>query len=129
VEIFEEPKVDCHVHIVDPRRFPYDRDTPYRPAGQEIGTAAQFRAVMQAYGVRHALLVGPNSGYGFDNRCMLDAFGPEGCLWASDWPHLKAPERLDYGPLLLLAQDLMPDARVRRQVMWETPRLLFGFGA
>ena len=275
MEIFEEPKVDCHVHIVDPRRFPYDRDTPYRPAGQEIGTAAQFRAVMQAYGVRHALLVGPNSGYGFDNRCMLDAiehgegrfrgvgvvpndvssarlaelkargvlgvtvnvsltgvdhfsdadplfnrladqdmfaqiqyekhqligllpligrtrtrllidhsgrpdvaaglnqpgfqallrlagygrafvklsgmskfsavscpfgdarpyqralldaFGPEGCLWASDWPHLKAPERLDYGPLLLLAQDLMPDARVRHQVMWETPRLLFGFG-
>lgn len=275
VTIFDEPKIDCHNHIVDPRRFPFREDTPYRPAGQEIGTAVQFRAVMQAYGVRHALLVGPNSGYGFDNRCMLDAiargegrfkgvavvpndvtsarladlrsqgvvgvtvnvsiegvahfshadtlfnrladldmfaqiqyekdqlvgllpligrtrtrllidhsgrpdagaglnqpgfqallrladtgrafvklsgmskfstmaypfadtqpyqrallgaFGPEGCLWASDWPHLKAPERLDYGPLLLLAQELMPDPQLRRRVMWETPRQLFGFG-
>ncbi|MBV2181110.1 MAG: amidohydrolase family protein [Castellaniella sp.] len=274
--IFDEPKIDCHNHIIDPQRFPYREDTPYRPAGQEIGTAIQFRAVMQAYGVRHALLVGPNSGYGFDNRCMLDAiahgegrfkgigvvpndvsaarladlksqgvlgvtvnvsiegveyfshadtlfnrladldmfaqiqyekdqlvgllpligrtrvrllidhsgrpdaaaglnqpgfqallrladtgrtfvklsgmskfstmaypfadaqryqralldaFGPEGCLWASDWPHLKAPERLDYGPLLLLAQDLMPDSQVRRRVMWETPLRLFGFGS
>ncbi|MGA0582409.1 MAG: amidohydrolase family protein [Castellaniella sp.] len=61
-------------------------------------------------------------------QALLDAFGPEGCLWASDWPFLKAPERLDYGPLLLLAQDLMPDAQARRQVMWDTPRRLFGFG-
>ncbi|MGB3425314.1 MAG: amidohydrolase family protein [Castellaniella sp.] len=275
MSIFDEPKIDCHLHIFDPHRFPYREDTPYRPTGQEIGTAIQFRAVMQAYGVPYALLVGPNSGYGFDNRCMLDAiaqgegrfkgvgvvpndvsaarlaelkaqgvlgvtvnvslagvdhfsqadtlfnrladldmfaqvqyekdqllgllpligrtrarllidhsgrpdaaaglnqpgfqallrladtgravvklsgmskfsalahpfadarpyqqalldtFGPEGCLWASDWPFLKAPERLDYGPLLRLAQDLMPDPQVRRQVMWETPRRLFGFG-
>ncbi len=28
---------------------------------------------MDAYGIRHALLVGPNSGYGLDNRCLLDA--------------------------------------------------------
>jgi hypothetical protein len=28
---------------------------------------------MQAYGTRYALLVGPNSGYGLDNACMLDA--------------------------------------------------------
>lgn len=275
MSVFDEPRIDCHLHIIDPQRFPYREDTRYRPVGQEIGTAIQFRAVMRAYGVRHALLVGPNSGYGFDNRCMLDAiaqgegrfkgvgvvpndvsaarlaelrsqgvlgvtvnvslegvehfsqadtlfnrladldmfaqiqyekdqllgllpligrtrtrllvdhsgrpdtaaglnqpgfqallrladtgralvklsgmskfstmaypfadtrpyqqalldaFGPEGCLWASDWPFLKAPERLDYGPLLLLAQDLMPDAQARRQVMWDTPRRLFGFG-
>ncbi|MGB3274837.1 MAG: amidohydrolase family protein [Castellaniella sp.] len=275
MSVFDEPRIDCHLHIIDPQRFPYREDTRYRPAGQEIGTAIQFRAVMRAYGVRHALLVGPNSGYGFDNRCMLDAiaqgegrfkgvgvvpndvsaarlaelrsqgvlgvtvnvslegvehfsqadtlfnrladldmfaqiqyekdqllgllpligrtrtrllvdhsgrpdtaaglnqpgfqallrladtgralvklsgmskfstmaypfadtrpyqqalldaFGPEGCLWASDWPFLRAPERLDYGPLLLLAQDLMPDAQARRQVMWDTPRRLFGFG-
>lgn len=273
--VFEEPKIDCHNHLFDPLRFPYRDDTPYRPAGQEIGTVVQFRAVMQAYGVRHALLVGPNSGYGFDNRCMLDAiaqgdglfkgvavvpndvstaqladlksqgvlgvtvnvaflgvdhfsaadtlfnrladldmfaqiqyehdqllgmlplfgrtrtrlvvdhsgrpdvaaglnqpgfqallrladtgrttvklsgvskfsaqvhpfadarpyqqalleaYGPERCMWGSDWPHLRAPERIDYGPLLMLAQDLMPDPQVRRQVMWETPRRLFGFG-
>ena len=28
---------------------------------------------MDAYGVRHVLVVGPNSGYGTDNRCLLDA--------------------------------------------------------
>jgi predicted TIM-barrel fold metal-dependent hydrolase len=275
VTLFEEPKIDCHLHIVDPLRFPYSEDTRYRPTGQEIGTAAQFRAVMQAYGIQYALLVGPNSGYGFDNRCMLDtiahgegrfkgvavvpndasaarlaelksqgvlgvtinvalegvdhfsgvdtlfnrladldmfaqiqvehdqlvgmlpliertrtqlifdhsgrpditaglnqpgfqallrladtgratvklsgmskfsaqswpfadaqiyqralldAYGPERCMWASDWPHLRAPERLDYGTLLLAAQHLMPDAAVRRQVLWDTPRRLFGFG-
>ena len=275
MHLFEEPKIDCHNHLFDPLHYPYSADTRYRPAGQEIGTLTQFRAVMQAYGVQHALLVGPNSGYGFDNRYLLDAiaqgegrfkgmavvpldvsaarlaelkaqhilgvtfnvaldgvdhyrqadtlfnrladldmfaqiqvekdqlvgmlpliertrtrllvdhsgrpdaaaglgqpgfqallrlaytgrvavklsglykfsaqvypfadampyqrallaaYGPEHCLWGSDWPFLRAPERLDYGPLLVLAQSLMPDPAVRHQVFWETPRQLFGFG-
>jgi predicted TIM-barrel fold metal-dependent hydrolase len=276
MSIFDEPKIDCHNHVIDPRHFPYIENTRYRPSGQEIGTALQFRAVMQAYGVQYALVVQPTSGYGTDNRCMLDAlahgegrlkgiglvpndvsaarlaelksqgvlgvtvnlsiegvdyfsqadtlfnrladldmfaqiqyqkdqltgllpligrtrtrllfdhagcpdvraglnqpgfqallrladtgrahvklsgmskysnepypfqdtqpylralldaFGPEHCMWASDWPHLKAPERLDYGPLLRYAEALMPDAAVRHQVLWETPFHLFGFGA
>ena len=70
--IFEEPKIDCHVHVLDPVRFPYQANTHYAPAGQEIGTPAQLAVVMDAYGTRHALLVGPNSGYGLDNSCMLD---------------------------------------------------------
>ncbi|SUD71108.1 putative 2-pyrone-4,6-dicarboxylic acid hydrolase [Pseudomonas putida] len=28
---------------------------------------------MDTYGVQHALLVGPNSGYHTDNRCLLHA--------------------------------------------------------
>lgn len=274
--LFDEPRIDCHNHVLDPVRFPYIDTTRYRPSGQEIGTAEQFRAVMQAHGVQYALVVQPTSGYGTDNRCMLDAlaqgegrlkgiglvpndiplarlaalkaqgvlgvtvnvsiegvdhfsgadvlfnrlaeldmfaqiqfqkdqltgllpliartrtrllfdhagcpdvhagldqpgfrallqladtgrawvklsgmskysnerypyadtqpyllalldaFGPQHCMWASDWPHLKAPARLDYGPLLLHAQTLMPDAAVRHQVMWETPYQLFGFGS
>jgi predicted TIM-barrel fold metal-dependent hydrolase len=71
--IFEEPKIDCHNHIFDPHRFPYAADTHYRPAGQETGSADLFMAVMDAYGVRRALVVGPNSGYGPDNACLLDA--------------------------------------------------------
>jgi predicted TIM-barrel fold metal-dependent hydrolase len=59
---------------------------------------------------------------------LLDAFGPHACVWSSDWPFLRAPERQDYGPLLALAEELLPDARVRRAVLWETPRRLFGFG-
>lgn len=69
----DQPTIDCHVHVIDPARFPYGADIAYKPSGQEIGTAAQLEAVMQAHGVRHALLVQPNSGYGGDNACMLDA--------------------------------------------------------
>ncbi|MEP6679064.1 MAG: 2-pyrone-4,6-dicarboxylate hydrolase, partial [Betaproteobacteria bacterium] len=72
VRIFDAPKVDCHVHVLDPARFPYGADTHYAPMGQEMGTPAQLNQVMDAYGTRHALLVGPNSGYGLDNACMLD---------------------------------------------------------
>ena len=72
MNIFEQPKVDCHNHVLDPARFAYAADVAYRPGGQEIGSQSQHRAVMDAYGVRHALVVGPNSGYGLDNRCLLD---------------------------------------------------------
>jgi predicted TIM-barrel fold metal-dependent hydrolase len=273
--IFEEPKIDCHVHVLDPERFPYGADASYRPAGQELGTPAQLAQVMEAYGTRHALLVGPNSGYGLDNACLLDtiargerrykgialvandaraedlrqlkdrgvigvawnptlagvdhyrdagalletlralemfvdiqvehdqlvrlapmladsgvrvlvdhcgrpaldagldqpgfrallalaatkrvfvklsglvkfsrrpaphrdawpfvnalvdAFGLEHCLWASDWPYLRAPTRVDYGVLLDLLVALFPDGAARRTLLWDTPRKLFGFG-
>lgn len=72
MSIFDEEKVDCHNHVLDPRAFPYAAEVTYRPAGQEIGSQTQHRAVMDAYGIRHALIVGPNSGYGQDNRCLLD---------------------------------------------------------
>ncbi len=274
MSIFSAPKIDSHCHILDPARFPYATDVAYRPAGQEIGTLAQYLQVMDSYGVRHALLVGPNSGYGLDNRCLLDAiaqggtrfkgiavvpnqaslehlralqqqgvigvafnatvmgvahylqtegllqhlaaldmfiqvqvehdqlvalaplllasgarilidhcgrphpdaglqqpgfqallrlarsgraavklsgwqkfskagppyadalpfvrtlidaFGLQACVWASDWPYLKATERLDYGPLLMQLQHLLPDPADQQQVLWHTPRRLFGF--
>ena len=275
VGIFDEPKIDTHVHVLDPARFPYGANTHYRPAGQEVGTPPQLGAVMDAYGTRHALLVGPNSGYGLDNACMLDtiahgggrykgvavvrndasveelgkleaagvvgvawnvthygvdyyrdaaplveklaalelfldvqvehdqllpmlplltrsevrvlvdhcgrptidagvnqpgfrallelgaskrafvklsglvkfsrdaaphrdawpfvaalieAFTLDRCLWASDWPYLRAAARVDYGVLLKLVMALFPDASDRRKLLWETPRALFGFG-
>lgn len=272
--IFDEPKIDCHVHVLDPARFPYGANTHYAPTGQEIGTPAQFAQVMDAYGTRHALLVGPNSGYGVDNSCMLDtiahgqrrykgvavvgndatfdelqtlkrggvigvawnvthygvdyyqdvqpllgnlaaldmfvdiqveqdqllsmlpllensgvrllvdhcgrptvdagldqpgfnalldigatgrafvklsgfvkfsrkppphedawpfvvalvdAFTLDHCLWASDWPYLRAPTRVDYGVLIHVARALFPDASDRRKLLWDTPCELFGF--
>ena len=73
MDILSEPKIDCHVHVLDPARFPYAADTHYRPAGQETGTAAQLLQVMDVYGTQYALVVGPNSGYGLDNRCLIDA--------------------------------------------------------
>ncbi len=73
MSLFDEPKVDTHCHLFDPQRFPYADDVPYRPQGQEIGDQAAFERLMACFGVRHALLVGPNSGYNFDNRCLLHA--------------------------------------------------------
>jgi len=275
MSIFKEPKIDCHVHVLDPVNFPYGKDIEYKPYGPEIGTPAQLRQVMKTYGVSHALLVQPNSGYGSDNSCMLDtiargggrykgiaiigfdadlaalrdlkaqgvvgaAFNPtfhgidyykrsagligrlaeldmflqiqsehdqlslfvpwieampirvlidhcgrptpesglnqpgfqallrlaatqrvsvklsgyskfsrrpypfddcwpfvraivdafmlERCLWASDWPYLRATQRQDYGPLVELAEVLFPDPAERRTLFCDTPRRLFGFG-
>jgi len=276
VRIFDEPKIDCHVHVLDPARFPYRADTHYAPMGQEMGTPAQLAQVMDAYGTQHALLVGPNSGYGLDNSCMLDtiargdgrykgiavvrndasvdelgqlkskgvlgvawnvthygvdyyraaqpllerlealemfvdiqvehdqlvpmmplltgsgvrvlvdhcgrptvdrgldqagfrallelggtrrafvklsglvkfsrapaphkdawpfvealigAFGLDHCLWASDWPYLRAPARVDYGVLLKLVLALFPDASARRRLLVDTPSELLGFAS
>ncbi len=274
MSIFDEPKVDCHVHVLDPWRFPYAADTHYAPAGQETGTYEQLDALFAAYGTRHAIIVGPNSGYGLDSTCLLAAlaraagrhkgiavvrndvsrdrlvelktqgvvgvawnatfygvpyyddaapllahlreldmcvsvqvehdqmvelspmlvdsgvtvlvdhcgrptaaaglvqagfqavlalaatgrtyvklsgvakitpeafpyaaatpyfdallaaYTPARCLWASDWPYLRATSRMDYGVLLKHIERMLPDAQVRRQVLWGTPRALFGF--
>jgi predicted TIM-barrel fold metal-dependent hydrolase len=275
--IYDEPKIDCHNHVFDSARFPYARDAYYLPSGQEVGTSAQLTQVFDAYGVRNAVLIGPNSGYGEDhNECLvdavassdgrfrgiavvsndvgrvelerlraanivgvtfnaallgvdhyrstagllanledlgffvdvqvqgdqlvslaplledsgvrmlvdhcgrpdvragldqpgfrallrwagtgrvhvklsghhkfsrepfpyrdawpylhalIDAYGPEGCVWASDWPFLRAADRVDYGPLLRLVERLLPDPADRRTVLWDAPRRLFGFNA
>ena len=266
--------IDCHVHVLDPERFAYAPDTRYVPPGAETGTRDQLDRLLDAHGMRHALIVGPNSGYGLDNRCLLDAlaqgsgrykgiavvrndasrgelqdlqaagivgiafnaallgvdfyrhiaplldrlreldlwaqlqvegqqlvallpmlkdsgakllfdhtgrpdlsegmqqpgfqallglaeskraavklsgyvkfsrerhphrdawpyvqallqtYTPTNLIWASDWPFLRTPVRLDYGPLLALFEELVPDAAARRTIGWDTPRRLFGF--
>ncbi len=80
-ELLALPKIDTHCHVLDPARFPYAPDVAYRPAGQEMGELIALHAVMAFHGVRHALLVGPNSGYGLDNRCMLNAITSGGACF------------------------------------------------
>jgi predicted TIM-barrel fold metal-dependent hydrolase len=270
----DEPVIDCHVHVFDPDRFPYAPDAWYVPTGPETGTVEQLRRTHDVHGVRHAVLVGPNSGYGEDNRylvdavrrgagrfrgvavvpnsaphaqlsglrdagivgvtlnaalfgvdhyadaghllaslaeldmiadvqiagdqltalapalarsgvhvhvdhcgrpeptdglgapgfqellrlggggravvklsglvkfshrppphedtwpfvrALVDAFGPDHCVWASDWPFLRSPVRVDYGPLLALFEELVPEGAARRQILWDTPCREFGF--
>ena len=72
VTIHDEPKIDCHNHLLDPAHFPYAPDAWYDPVDNEQGTARQLTDLFDAYGSRHALVVGPNSGYDTDNRCLLD---------------------------------------------------------
>jgi predicted TIM-barrel fold metal-dependent hydrolase len=60
-------------------------------------------------------------------RALMDTFTLDACVWASDWPYLKANERLDYGPLLKHVETWLPDASDRQRLLWNTPRRLFGF--
>ena len=62
-------------------------------------------------------------------RALVDAFTLDHCMWASDWPYLRAQERQDYGPLVQLAGQLFPNASDRRKLFWETPSRLFKFAA
>src|SRR5256885_5778456 len=64
--------VDCHAHIIDPTRFPFDDGPGYRPREHELGQREAYGAVLDCHGVSHALLVQP-SCYGFDNAAMMDA--------------------------------------------------------
>jgi len=73
MSVLTETKIDAHCHVLEPSRFPYGENVSYKPAGQEMGSAKYFQEVMACYEVQHALLVGPNSGYATDNRCLLDA--------------------------------------------------------
>jgi predicted TIM-barrel fold metal-dependent hydrolase len=267
-------KIDCHLHVIDPIRFPYAAETPYRPSGQEIAPVAHLARVLDDFDVAHALIVGTNSGYGTDSCILLDAlaFGagrfkgvavvdndigisqlerlkaagivgvafnlpfhdtdyyrnttplleklvelglflqiqveadqlldllplieksrvrlvidhcgrpsvaqglqqpafqallglgrtrdaivklsgyykfsqqpyPHGdtwpfiaalveaftldrCVWGSDWPFLRAPERIDYGPLLAILCRLFPDRDDQERLLWRTPARLLGF--
>ena len=276
MSILDEPKIDCHCHVLDPARFPYVRDTKYRPSGQEVAPVDHFLRIMDLHGVRHALVVGTNSAYSEDlspvfdavargdgrlkgiavvandikgaelerlkargiigvsfngtfydpsyyagahellrNLTSLDlilqlqvkedqlldflpiidrtevrlvidhcgkpvpergveqagfqallqigrsrrasvkvsgfsqfsrerypyrdvrpfvdalvaAFTFDACMWGSDWPFLRATERMDYGPLLQLVEELVPNEGDRNKLFWETPRRIFGFHA
>ena len=44
-------RIDCHVHVFDPERFPYASDAWYVPTPAETGTPAQLDRVLDAHGV------------------------------------------------------------------------------
>ena len=60
-------------------------------------------------------------------KALVETFTLDHCMWASDWPHLRAPTRVDYGVLLHQVFKLFPNASDRRKLLWDTPRELFGF--
>jgi predicted TIM-barrel fold metal-dependent hydrolase len=66
-------KADCHVHILDPDRFPYRKDAIYLPAQHETAAVEQLIDVFDASGITHGLVVTPMAGYQSDNSVTLDA--------------------------------------------------------
>ncbi len=64
--------VDCHLHVIDATRFPFEPGVGYTPRPGESGTREELGSVLAAAGVTRAVLVQP-SCYAFDNAAMLDA--------------------------------------------------------
>ncbi len=65
------PAVDCHAHIFCPGRYAFAPDANYIPHGTQLGTAANFAAVLDAHGLTHGLFVAAEP-YMTDNSCMID---------------------------------------------------------
>ncbi len=64
------------------------------------------------------------------------AFGPDRCIWGTDWPFLNPqngpiirpfPWKLDYSTELHSLTKWVPDQAQRSAILWETPARLFGF--
>lgn len=68
---FDVPRgaCDCHVHVFDPARFPYDRERIYTPPEASID---DLRNLQMALGLDRLVVVAP-SVYGIDNSCTIDA--------------------------------------------------------
>lgn len=62
-------------------------------------------------------------------QALIEAFTLDNCVWGSDWPFVRVPRRMDYGPVLQLLERWLPDAQARRKVLWDTPARWFGFAA
>lgn len=66
-------RIDAHAHVYDLQRHPFHASSGFHILDNEVGTAEQFKCVLDAHGFSHALLVNPLGGYGTDNRCLVDA--------------------------------------------------------
>jgi len=65
------PAVDCHAHCYDLAGQPFSETSGFHVQPDELGSASDYSAVLDAHGVSHAVLVNPLGGYGTDNRYLL----------------------------------------------------------
>jgi predicted TIM-barrel fold metal-dependent hydrolase len=61
----------------------------------------------------------------FAQRLLL-LYGPERCLWGSDWPFVRMQTRLDYGAVLDHFKRWVPDVMERKVILQESPLSLLG---
>lgn len=64
--------IDCHLHVIEPARFPITPGIGYTPRPDEDGTREALAATLDASGIHGAVIVQP-SCRGFDNSSLLDA--------------------------------------------------------
>jgi len=60
---------DCHHHIYDPARFPYDPKAMLKPGA---ATVAYYRMLQKRLGTTRNVIVQPST-YAVDNRCLVDS--------------------------------------------------------
>ena len=65
---------DCHMHLYDETRFPLAPTATFKPPHAPL---ADYREVQRALGLQRVIVV-QATGYGFDNRCILDALAQTG---------------------------------------------------
>lgn len=67
---------------------------------------------------------------------VVGAFGPDRCIWGSDWPFLNPqngsvtrpfPWTLEYPREFHAMAHWLPDQSTREAILWKTPSRLFGF--
>jgi D-galactarolactone isomerase len=64
-----EGACDCHVHVYELERYPLASTSTYGPPQ---ASWSDYTSVQKRLGLTRAILVQP-TGYGYDNRCLLDA--------------------------------------------------------
>jgi D-galactarolactone isomerase len=84
---------DCHVHVYEDA-WPLAPSATFKPPH---APAAAYRAVQQALGLARVVVVQP-TGYGFDNRCTLDAIAQlgAGARGVAVVPPEAAPAELEH---------------------------------
>ena len=115
--------------LIDPLRTS-DRRGRRRPAriSRAARPCAQRKDLRQAFGtssIRGSPTLMPIRGSTFGRSSK--AYTLDACVWGSDWPFLRAPHRVDYGPLVALVERMFPDIDDRRKLFWDTPRRVIGF--
>ena len=62
---------------------------------------------------------------------LLEVFGPDRCMWGSDWPMLRSgqPRPFNYAEELAALERWIPNSADRHAVLWSSPARIFGFPA
>lgn len=71
---FENAKtaiVDCHLHIIEPDKYPINKDAGYTPNPNETGKRDDILDIFSHHNISGALLVQP-SCYGYNNDLLVD---------------------------------------------------------
>ena len=72
VTIFDEPKIDCHNHLLDPSSFRVRAHRLVPPGRKRAGHGTPTHRPVRRLRLTACAAGRPNSGYDTDNRCLLD---------------------------------------------------------